>query len=519
MKKLFVFIVFFFCGFALLADDSEREDSNETASVKKPVVRGPFLDWNLLFTGSWEESSSVDFQGNLNNRAEVKISILPVNLLVRGQILDRRVLNFAVDSFNLDNFFPAPEKDITNYTGGVYHKSTGSRLLFGVIDEAGLPARIRNPWIRSPSYAENRKDISADLRTTVSGTREDEAYLYLKSPFFDLSPDIRLRGFLSAQTEINEFNPAVSGGINFFFGLNELKLDFFYTGKTLPPSKAGTWFSYPPVLPERDFRLYAAGIIFSRAMFSVSSDFAFSEAFAWGRDIYANLGFSISPLLPFGTRTRPLLISFAFDAAGERFVFRDGSDSREGFRSAAKIEWRSRYSALYSVNLALRGTTLGEEFNRGSFNLYLRFPFSARNRADIIRLSSISFSADRNAVNKLKITDNFSASVRLRLSFFKFEIKSPFSLNFSGSLAGITSPDKEWTLKSSSAGCELTWSPLIFQLSARADYRIKTEKDDVWELSASAAARFKFGRISVKAASPDFPEKWNLSVSWRLEFP
>jgi len=539
MKNLCVLIVLFLCGFGftLFAEGSEdsefNEDINDNAPAEAAVLRNsiknePFLDWNFLFTGSWEESSSVDFQGNLNNRLELKLTILPADLLIRGQILDRRVLNFAADTFEFDRFFPAPEKDITNYTGGLYHKTAGSRLLFGVIDEAGLPARIRNPWIRSPPYAENRKSISADLRTAASGTREDEAYLYLKSPLFDISPDVKLRGFLSAQTELLRFTPAVSGGIDFYFGVNELKFDLFYTGRTLPPSNVSTWFSYPPPLPERDYRLFAAGIIFSSDLFSVSSDFAFSETFAWGRDIYANLGVNFTPLLPFGTRIRPLSVSFAFDGAGERFVFRDGSDYREGFRGAAKIEWRSRYNALYKVDLVLRGTSFGENFNRGSFNLYLRFPFSARNRAEIIRLSVISFSADRNAENNKKISDNFSASVRLRLSFSRFGIGSPFGLNFSGSVIGVTSSDtlsifpaadNKWVLNSSSAGCELTWSPSIFQLGVKAGYTMNAGKDDISELSASVSVHFDFGRITVKAASPDFPEKWNLFVSWRLEIP
>jgi len=554
MKNLYVFIFLFFCGFAIFAENSQGADINgetlesvpaetpvsndssgkipesapsEAILIKNPIIKKPFFDWNLLFTGSWEESSSVDFQGNLSNRLELKLTVLPVNLLIRGQILDRRVLNFAAGSFKLDNFFPMPEKDITNYTGGLYHKTTGSRLLFGVLDESGLPARIRNPWIRSPPYAETRGSISADLKTAASGTREDEAYLYLKSPLFEISPDIKLRGFLSAQTELHRFTPAASGGVDFYFGDNNLKLDLFYTARTLPPSNVSAWFSYPPPLPERDFRLFAAGVVFSHNSFSVSSDFAFSETFAWGKDIYLNLGANITPLLPFGSRVRPLLVSFAFDGAGERFVFRDGSGYREGFRSAMKIEWRSRYNALYKIDFEFRGPSFGENFNRGSLNLYLRFPFSARNREDIIRISTITFSADRNAANNLKITDSFSASVRLRLSFSRFGIQSPFSLNFSGSVIGKTTSESlsifpvtdEWILNSSSFSFELSWPPSIFQLSTKAKYTMNAEKDDIWEFSASASAHFKYGRITIKAESPNLPDKWNLSFSWRTEIP
>ena len=540
MKNLF--IVFLLYGSALYAANSENSPSVvntesvqlehtalavQSAAVNEEIVfdLGSIFGWNLLWSGSWEESASTDFSGNLSNRLELKLTVFPVNLLIRGQILDRRVLNFAVQSFKPEEFFPNPGKDITNFTAALYHKPTGSRLLYGVLDEWGLPARIRNPWIRSPPYTGNHNVILADLKTSSSGTKEDEVYLYLSSPVFVISSNIKIRGFLSFQTNVQQFTPAVSGGADFSFGVNNLRLDLFHTGAALPPSKISTWFSDPPPLPERDFRLYAAGVIFSRPSFSVSSDFAFSETFAWGKDLYVNFGFTVTPLLPFGARERPLTISFAADGAGARFVFRDGAGNREGFRTAGKIEWKSRYNSLFRIDLTLRSPSFGENFNRSSAGIYYRFPLSARNSADIIRFTVISVSAGRNAVNSRKINDSFSGSFGLRLSLARIGIKNPFGINVAGSITGLTASenpsffpivDDAWALGSASISLELTWLPLIFQFRTKTEYTYNAGKDDNWEFSIYTSARFKSGRLSVKAASPDFPVKWDLTVTWRL---
>ncbi|MCL2214371.1 MAG: hypothetical protein FWC06_04075 [Treponema sp.] len=509
MKNLFIFYVVLFCGFA-------------QASAKEPL-----FGWNLLLSGSWDESASVEWTGPLQNRAEFKLDILPIGLLLRAQVLDRRTLSLDVDFFQWDEFFPVPEKDVTNFTGGVYHKQTGSRLLYGVLDEWGLPARTRNPWIRSPAYAENHSVIAADVKTTSSGTKEDEAYLYLSSPYIGFLNSVKIRGFISAQTEIDELTPAFSGGMDLIIDKNtNLLLEAFYTGKELSPAEVSTWFSNPPSLPEREYRFFAAGIFFSNPLFSISSDFAFSETFAWGKDIYVNFGITVTPLLPFSTRERPLSVSFAADGAGERFIYRDGLSHGKGFRSAVKIEWKRRYNSLLRLDVVLRGPVFGEGFNRSSTGFYYRFPVSASNRYNLIRFTRISFSAGRNAVNHSKIRDNFTGTIGLSVSLRQIGIKSPFGILLSGSaegLSAINNPslfpliEDTWLWNSTSVSCEISWSLFIFQIKTKAEYSKIINKPDKWGFSVNTSARFKNGRLSIKADSPDFPEKWDLTVSWRLE--
>lgn len=542
MKKITILIwlcqaiVVHFCGptvFAetavaetAVAETAAAENAAQKNNVPNPVISNftDLFSWNLLWSGSWYESASNPMKGTLYNRGELKINILPLNLMLRGQILDRHPFNL-----DPDDLWGDPEKWVTNYIGGIYHRFTSSRILFGVIDESGLPARIRNPWTRSPPYSENHRPFIADLKTTAAGTKEDEIYLYLSSPVISFAQNNRIRGFISAQTETGIFEPAISGGVDITLNKdNRFLLETFYTAKTLPPLKINTWFSNTsvPPLPEREFRLYSAGLLFSCPSFSVSSDFAMSETFAWGTDIYVNFGLSFSPLLQAGTRARPLLISLAADGAGERFVNRDGLISGEGFRIAGKIEWKERYSSLLRLNMVLRGSGYQENFNRSTAGIYYRFPAGVQNNKKPVRLTVISFSADRNAVNPQKIRDVFSGNAGLRLNLQRFGINSPFGINLTGSVKGLSALenpslfpviDERWIWESASVSCELTWSPDRYQFRTRVEYATYAEKEEKWGFSMYGSVRFKYGRLSIKASSPDFPERWNLNISWRLE--
>ena len=524
-----------FYGAIVSAQDTPEPDAKTSAQQEAPKPRQrKIFGWNLLFSGSWEESASAVLEGTLNNRAEIKLNIVPANLLLRAQVLDRRQLRINPINFNWNEFMGDPQKWITNFTGGAYHRTTGSRLLFGVIDEFGLPARIRNPWIRSVPFAENRNSSGAELKTSASAAKEDELYLYLSSPRLDISRNFGLEGFISVQTEIDEFTPALTGGINFLLDKNiNLSADIFFTEKTLPQKKSNTWFSDPPPLPERDFRLTAAGILYKNPAFSISSDFALSTVFAWGTDIYANFGITLTPLLQFEKiaaltgRARPLSISLAAEGAGMRFVSRDGVNRSENFRSALKIEWRNKYNSLFRFNIVLHGHSFGGSLYGSSTGVYYRFPSSARFNSSFFRFTVISFSADRDAENPLKTADTYKGSIGLRLNPWKTQAGKPFGFNFSGSVKGMTSsdgtyflfpvPNNSWRMDSASIGCEFTWSPNIFQFRIKTEYINFQDKDDKWEISAGFSARFKYGRISLSAASPDFPKKWTWTLSWRLE--
>jgi len=507
---------------------AEPSAPTEAESGKNaPKAAGQLFTWGLYWGGSWEENKT------LANRGEFRFGFTPAALLLRGQALDRRPFDFSESPPWADE----KSKAISGLAAGLYHKGTGSRALYGVIDEWGLSARIRSPWIRAAPFAENHKPLMADLRTTTSSTKEPEAYLYLSSPLFPIA-NTAWRGFASAQTKVDKFSPDFTAGIEGMLNANlRLLVEGFYTASILPARNSSSWFSDPPSLPERDFRLYGLGLLFNARYWSISSDWAYSETFAWGGDLYGNAGLLINPPLPSTAgKPGPWSFSLAADGAGGRFTGRDGTNPGAGFRAAGKIEYKGTGSSLFRINTTLRSPGLGEDFNRSSSGIYYRFPTPSKKKgakaAFPLRVTRASLGFDRNAADPEKILDGIDGTLGLSLSLMPFNINESLGINFSGQIKALCSTDETpspyplpqypYTFDSAKASGELIWSPGIFQFRTKWGYGVSAKKasaanEGQWDASLSAAVRFKHGRFSVKVASPDFPETWNCTLSWRVE--
>jgi hypothetical protein len=503
---------------------------SQTAKAEEAEKAPPLFGWSLLWTGSWEEGKT------LNNRGDLRLLVPRFDLSLRAQALDRRPLNFSSGQV-----FEDFSQGLSSYGGGLYHRSTGSRLLYGVLEEGGLSARIRNPWIRALPYAENHAPLAADLKTAITSTGKPETYLYAGSPrlnFFPSGPGggIGIRAFASAQLD-RQSPPGFGGGLEALLGEKaELRLDGFYTGKTLSPRQSSTWFSEKPPLPERDFRLSALGLLLDTPVLTLSSDWAYSETFAWGRDCYGNLGLRFARSLPAGWGRWAL--SLAADGAGSRFTGRDGSSPGGGFRSGAKFEWYGQRSSLLRIQTSLRSPALGGHFNQSASSLSWRLPVPGKNSGAFFRLNRFSLEADRNASDPEKILD----TLKLGLGFTAYPrvfgaaaapglqklLGTPVGFSFSASLKGLSTAAEgraapyppaqtPYRFEAAGAGGEISWSPGIFQFRAKLGYEAARSKAGLWEISATAAIRLKPGRLSVKILSPAFPGGWNCTVSWRLE--
>jgi hypothetical protein len=447
--------------------------------------------WSFLWTGSWE------VEGNLINRGDLRFHI-PWDCTFRTQFIDKRPLDFSSSTF-WEDF----DRGNSAFSTGLYHKKTSSRILYGILDEWGLPARIRKPWIRSIPFVEYHKPAMRDLKTEPSATQKPETYLYLGSPQLGI-----FKGFASVGLN-DQLSPAFTGGLELQLNKKtDLRIEGFYTSRELPPRTSASWFSESPPLPERNFHLYALGFVYQSPFWGIATDWAYSDTFAYGRDLYGNLGIRIG--------NRPWQVSLAADGAGNRYVGRDGSATGPGFRLGARIERYGTKNSLFRTSASLRSSGLGEPFERSSTLVYYRFPSNFGRLP--VRPSRVSLTLTRNASNGEKIEDTIEGVLGLNWR----NLRSVCS----GALTGISAqedplpfpfPEDSLNFSSVKISEEVSYSFSIFQFKTKLGYTFKQDKEPVWDTAFQVTLRGKPGRFSLKIASPEFPHTWTGSLSWRLE--
>lgn len=485
---------------------------------EKKTEADPFFIWDLNWTGSYYNSiktpggelpdgESIISGGTFFNRGNLSLLLPSLDLSLRFLATDKRLL-------------PPEENDGKagfNPGAGFYHHGSGSRFLYGVQNEFGLPARMKNVWLRSAPFIDSRSPSSRDLKIEPSAQDRPESFLLLALPAF-----YGFSAFASAALD-EDLNPAFGGGLGFgsiteSFGPIDLRLEGFYTRKTLAQRKISSWFSASPPLPERDFHIYALGMIFTSPNFSFASDWALSETFAWGRGVYANFALRLGH--------KPWRFSLAGDGAASRFADRSGYASGAGFRLAARVERYWTRSGLLRIQGTIRSPGIKEDFNRGSFSFYFRpsAPSAAekRNNPWAFRFSRLSIGLNRDARNIEKSADRLEA-----LAAFNFYI---FSFSLSGTLNCLSCLDADNRIAplfqlplledfaSFKISGELGLKLYIFDIRTRLAYTFRAEKDSIREPSISITARpGKWGRFGLRFAYTDFPDKWNYTLSWRMD--
>jgi hypothetical protein len=539
----------FFLASALLWVHPLPGETPEGAGKREDFLAPPFA-WSFLWSGVWEDKK--DF----TQREDLRLRFPRQGLTLRSEILDKEAAEFHWPWEHPSVFARAFDGSGAAVQGGLYHDPTGTRLLYGILDEWGLPARLRNAWQRSAPFMENRKPSMADLKTTPASSRDPEFYLYLGSPRLSLpfrgtkTPGetvgetadgntagfVALRGFGSARFG-QSGRPSFGGGLEGWFGGKvNVSLEGFYTGWTLPERKSSAWFSETPLLPERDFRLYGLGLLMDTRFFGLSSDWAWSETFAWGKGYYGALGLRIGRAG--AAAVKGWQLSLAADGAGARFTGSDGSSPGPGLRTGAKIEWQGRGGHLFRANTTLRSSGLEESFSRISTGLYYRPPAGG----GPFSISRVSLSADRDDQDRERPLDGLEGylgfGIRPRAFpswFFEFLLGepgkagmgnsaadfwlSPLSFHISASLKGIradTAPPS-YSFYSAKVGGDLSWSPKSFQFRLGIAYGEQNGKEGLWDFSFSTGLYIKPGRLSFKIASDNFPHAWNYTLSWRLE--
>jgi hypothetical protein len=475
-----------------------------------------YFGLSLLESGSWEDG------GAMSNRANA-VLFAPAGFSLRIQGLDKR---------------PAPPKDdwqdgMTGWNYALYQKETGSRVLYGQLALSGLAARTRNIWSHSAPYFETHKRTSADLKTSQTANGKDAFFSALGSPvlkILDGTGRIPLNFALKSDVSafIDDKNDVLyQAGGDFYWGTskkldNKLRFEWVTTEKSLSERKQSTWFSEKPYLPARKLKFNAFNMTFSNPYFGFSSDLAYSEAFAWGDDLYANGAIRIG--------SAPWRFSFSGDGAGKKYVAEDGSVSGAGFRLAGKFEWFSPgggkgacaplfgNGAEFAVQTALRSAGVDEPFVVSSSKVAYYFPVI---KGFLITPSRISLAFDRDAANPLCISDKTAVLVGIKIGPARTALRWTFA-EHSASEPGapiMLYPNGKDEKQKDYIQTDFEIAAPIYFVTLKGTLTSKTEnnKDALLGSSLSASIQGKLGRLSLKVTSKSKDAPLEYYLSWRIE--
>jgi hypothetical protein len=445
---------------------------------------------DTLWSGSWAH------EGNLINRGDARLRVHKPALILRAQITDKRP----------DPLSEGFVEGLSAFAGGLYQETTGSRLLWGILDEAGLPARIKNVWNRGMPFVEQRQGTVMDLYTEPSATKERSLCLALGSPWLAIPGLGPARGFGSALLD-DAAQTAFDGGLELWLGKSaSLRAEGFYARNHLGAKAPAAWFSETPPLPERDQDLLAGSLYFNSPFFAAAADLAWSETFAYGRDLYSNLALRVG--------NRPWRLSLAADGAGSRYVGRDGTATGAGFRAAARLERRGKRSSLFRMSATLRSPAVGELFNRGSVLLYYHFQTAPAGQGSFFWPSRVSLTMSRDGSNPSPESATKADSVAALWGFALGKV----SLVCQGDLHGLWHEAAGYyEFASAKMSAEASYALKPFQFSLKPGYAVDKNGAGRGEIGASASVRGKWGRLSLRASLADAGRDWDMGISWRLQ--
>ncbi|MDR2802774.1 MAG: hypothetical protein LBB22_00605 [Treponema sp.] len=452
------------------------------------VLAKEVFGFSIFESGSWVE------EGDVTNRLDLRL-FAPFGLSLRGQLADKR---------------PAPpweraEEGITALGAALYHKGTGSRVLYGLIETQGLFKRARNVWTHSAPWFETHTVSNADLKTSTGDMEDAATYMALFSPM--LGP---FTAYFSAQFDKPE-NAIFTGGTALRLPYaSSLRLEGLITEKQLEERKMDAWFSTKTYLPSRKLRFYAATAVFSNPFFSFAGDFACSEVFAWGKDIYANAALRAG----FGAWR----LSLAADGAGARFMASDGSVSGAGFRSAARFEWEGRRNMLFRVSSTLRSPGWLQAFDRSESSLYFRFPV---NKNIPLRINRISLSMERDAQSWEKIIDSLSLSSAFSLGYFRPSFSVTLNQHTAAKVGDTINPLPNYFIEqefdSFKFSGDISCTILFVLLKGAMAYTQNDKQETLVTSSISASISGKLGRFTAKLSNDGKNDKLSYALSWRIQ--
>ena len=453
------------------------------AGPEKPLF---FAD--MLWSGSLEKNK------HIINRTDLKLGVPGLGLILRGQLVDRH---------------PPPWSDpviipSTAFGAGLYHTGTGSRLLYGIITEAGPAARLKNIWNRGSPFQVNHVPGSGDLSTAPSSSKQPGGYLYLGSPRWG---PVRL--FSSVYLKHN-LDLVFSAGAGIFFSKRVwLTAEGLYTEQNLPEYPPVSWFSVPPWLPERVSRLYAGSVNFSSPGFGLSGDAGFSQTYArgngWCGDVCLRLG------------NRPWRIQVSLDGVSGLFVDPEGSAVKVGIRAGLLGEIWGKSGSYAKLNGGVSGPGFDDPLSKTALSFTYYFPMW---KDMPVRPSRGSFSLERSPDGD----DGAGTAAGASFSLFFGPVLAVSSFSIRGNNRGnskafpLFTDFTEWDSLCFSQ--ELQYRYTVWSFKTKFTYLLeekrKTGKTPVYGLSFYASAYWSWGRLSAGLNFDNVPGDWSYTINWQL---
>lgn len=441
-----------------------------------------------LWTGSWEHEKEIV------NRLDLKLGVPKLGLLFRGQLIDKRSVPFKeTDGAVLPALGTA-----------MYHTGTGSRFLYGNIDETGLSARLKNIWLHGTPLQTNHSPSSSDLTTAPSSTKEPGFFFYLGSPRWG-----PLRLFSSIYFE-DDLKPLYLAGIDYFFSPKIwIKIEGLFTEQIAGARQPSTWFAEEFWLPERRSRLFGGSINFNHPFWGISGDAAYSETFAFGKGVYADTSFRIGH--------RPWRFQAGFDMVSGAFTDREGKIADNGMRAGLQFEVWGKAGAFFKMSANVQGPKFGSALAKSRLAASYYFP-APKNL--FVRISRIHFNLDGNSL--LQSEPGSTAKAGFGLYIGPVLATSEFSIHGDDAQNENALPRIEdfisWNMLSISE--ELQYRVSIWAFRTKFTYSLEEKKHgkvDSYALQFYIAANWKWGKVSGTLRFNDIPNDWTFTIRCQLK--
>jgi hypothetical protein len=433
------------------------------------------LDADL--SGSWDEE---DYE--LQNRADLQLSAFGATL--------RAIAN--------DERRSEPEnigEGTTDFAFGVYHPSTSSRILYGPLEQTGLPHRIASPFGRSLPFADDRDIGEVEIESDAPIGREPSLHAAFGTPIrwpvralasALVDPDANY--VASATTELAARHDAF------------LRVEGTYVRRDLEERHADSWFSETPPLPARPLKVYAAGAVLSSSPAALACDAALSDAYAEGVGMYGNAALRLGDA--------PWRLSVAAEAASQPYIGPNGDAVGLGFRTASRIERASTRTrgGLFRGDFRTAHPYIGSRLEAFDAALSFRLGQSAAP----IRFDRTAISGEWSVDEVRPLIDATQLDARATFGFVS--MATSLRTTFEPSEDGLGG--RLWDSSTIRLGLYTELGPI--DLRAGVGRKFQEDGDASTEATFGAAISLRGFTLGLKLDIDEVPGPASIQLSWRI---